>query len=66
MGSTTSAKLEAFATQAIGELTSAYTGVMVSLGSKLGLYKVMAGAGPSSARRSHSVRVAPNAMCVSG
>lgn len=43
-------KLEAFVTRAIGDLTTGYTGVMVSLGSKLGLYKAMAGAGPLSAR----------------
>ena len=43
------ARLEAFATRAMGDLAAGYTGVMVSLGSKLGLYKVMAGAGPLSA-----------------
>lgn len=43
-------KLEAFAMRAIGDLTTGYTGVMVSLGSKLGLYKAMAGAGPLSAK----------------
>ncbi|MBU0724590.1 MAG: class I SAM-dependent methyltransferase [Alphaproteobacteria bacterium] len=43
------AKLEAFVTRAIGDLTAGYTGVMVSLGSKLGLYRAMAGAGPLSA-----------------
>lgn len=44
------ARLEAFATRAIEDLTAGYTGVMVSLGSKLGLYKAMAGAGPLSAK----------------
>jgi SAM-dependent methyltransferase len=44
------AKLEAFVMRAIGDLTVGYTGVMVSLGTKLGLYKAMAGAGPLSAR----------------
>ncbi len=44
------AKVEAFAMRAIGDLTAGYTGVMVSLGSKLGLYKAMAGAGPLSAK----------------
>jgi SAM-dependent methyltransferase len=44
------AKLEAFAMRAIGDLTAGYTGVMVSLGSKLGLYKAMAYAGPLSAK----------------
>jgi SAM-dependent methyltransferase len=43
-------KLESFVTRAVGDLSSAYGGVMVSLGSKLGLYKAMAGAGPLSAR----------------
>ncbi len=40
------AKAEAFAMRAISDLTAGYTGVMVSLGSKLGLYKTLAGAGP--------------------
>jgi SAM-dependent methyltransferase len=44
------AKLEAFAIRATSDLASAYTGVMVSLGSKLGLYKALAGAGPLSSR----------------
>ncbi|TAK78935.1 MAG: class I SAM-dependent methyltransferase [Aquabacterium sp.] len=44
------ARLEAFAMRSIGDLASAYAGVMVSLGSKLGLYRAMAGAGPLSAR----------------
>ncbi len=43
-------RLEAFASRAIGDIASAYTGVMVSLGSKLGLYKALADAGPLSAR----------------
>jgi len=42
-------KLEAFAMRAIGDIASSYSGVMVSLGAKLGLYKAMAGAGPLSA-----------------
>jgi SAM-dependent methyltransferase len=42
-------KLDAFVGHAVGDLTAAYVGVMVSLGSKLGLYKAMAGAGPLSA-----------------
>lgn len=42
-------KLEAFVAQAVGDLSSAYGGVMVSLGNKLGLYKALAGAGPISA-----------------
>ena len=44
------AKLEAFATRAIADIASSYTGVMVSLGHRLGLYRVMAGAGPVSAK----------------
>jgi SAM-dependent methyltransferase len=44
------AKLEGFAMRAIGDATAGYTGVMVSLGHKLGLYKAMAGAGPLSAK----------------
>lgn len=43
-------KLEAFVSHAVGDVTAAYVGVMVSLGSKLGLYRAMAGAGPLSAR----------------
>lgn len=39
-------KLEAFVARAIGDISAAYGGVMVSLGDKLGLYKAMAGAGP--------------------
>jgi ubiquinone/menaquinone biosynthesis C-methylase UbiE len=44
------ARLEAFAMRAIGDLTTGYTGIMVSLGHKLGLYKAMAGTGPLSAK----------------
>src|SRR3712207_5129626 len=42
------AKLDAFIARAVGDLSAGYGGVMVSLGSKLGLYKAMAGAGPIS------------------
>ncbi|HET7527049.1 MAG TPA: class I SAM-dependent methyltransferase [Burkholderiaceae bacterium] len=52
------AKLEAFANQAIGDFASAYTGLMVNLGAKLGLYKAMAYAGPLSAKE-----VAQRAHC---
>ena len=45
-----SAKLEAFAMRTIADVTAGYTGVMVSLGAKLGLYKALAGAGPLSAK----------------
>jgi SAM-dependent methyltransferase len=44
------AKVEAFAMRAIADIASSYTGVMVGLGSKLGLYKAMEGAGPLSAK----------------
>lgn len=44
------AKLESFVMRAVGDLASAYGGVMVGLGDKLGLYKAMAGAGPISSR----------------
>lgn len=42
-------KLETFVMQAVGDLSSAYGGVMVSLGNKLGLYKAMENAGAISA-----------------
>jgi len=51
-------KLDAFATRALGDLAAGYGGVMVSLGSKLGLYKGMAGAGPIS-----SAELAARAGC---
>lgn len=44
------AKLDAFVTRALGDLASAYGGVLVSIGHKLGLFKAMASAGPLSAR----------------
>ena len=40
------ARLESFLARCVGDLSAGYGGVMVSLGSKLGLYKAMAGAGP--------------------
>jgi SAM-dependent methyltransferase len=43
-------KLESFFLHALGELSAGYGGVMVSLGSKLGLYKAMAGAGPVTSK----------------
>lgn len=43
------ARLDAFLTRALGDLSAGYGGVMVSLGHALGLYKAMAGAGPISA-----------------
>ena len=43
-------KLESFLTRAVADLSAGYGGVMVSLGSKLGLYKAMAGAGPISSK----------------
>ncbi len=44
------AKLDAFLARAVGDLSAGYGGVMVSLGTRLGLYKAMAGAGPLSSR----------------
>jgi SAM-dependent methyltransferase len=43
-------KLMAFSMRAVTDIAAGYIGVMVSLGSKLGLYKAMAGAGPLSAK----------------
>ncbi|MCL7942363.1 class I SAM-dependent methyltransferase [Marinobacter sp. ATCH36] len=43
-------KLESFVARAVSDLSSAYGGVMVSIGNKLGLYKAMAGAGPITAQ----------------
>jgi SAM-dependent methyltransferase len=43
-------KLESFLVRAVGDLSAGYGGVMVSLGSKLGLYKAMSGAGPISSK----------------
>lgn len=51
-------KLDAFVTRALGDLASAYGGVLVSIGHKLGLFKTMANAGPLSARE-----VASRANC---
>lgn len=44
------AKLEAFAARTVTDIAAGYTGVMVSIGSKLGLYQAMAYAGPVSAK----------------
>jgi len=43
-------KLAHFVNRAVSDLASAYGGVMVSLGHKLGLYKTLCGAGPISAQ----------------
>lgn len=43
-------RLDAFVMRAVTDLAAGYTGIMVSLGSKLGLYRTMAGAGPLSAK----------------
>ena len=51
-------KLNDFVNRAIGDISSAYGGIMVSLGAKLGLYKAMHGAGPLSSRE-----VAARAKC---
>jgi SAM-dependent methyltransferase len=44
------AKLDTFLSRALNDLAASYGGVMVSIGSKLGLYKAMAMAGPISSR----------------
>jgi hypothetical protein len=46
-------KLNAFFARALGDLSAGYGGVMVSLGSKLGLYRGMSGAGPITPGFSH-------------
>lgn len=43
------AKVEAFALRAVGDIAAAYTGILVSVGSKLGLYRALADAGAASA-----------------
>lgn len=43
-------KLDAFVGRLIDEIAAGYTGVMVGIGDKLGLYKSMAGAGPLSSQ----------------
>ncbi|TWO68434.1 methyltransferase domain-containing protein [Caenimonas sedimenti] len=43
-------KLQAFSMRTITDIAAGYVGVMVSLGTKLGLYKALAGAGPLSAK----------------
>jgi SAM-dependent methyltransferase len=43
-------KLDAFAARTLQDLAAGYTGVMITVGNKLGLYRAMAGAGPLSAR----------------
>lgn len=43
-------RLEVFVGKAMSDLTAGYTGVMVSIGAKLGLYRTMAGAGPLSSK----------------
>lgn len=51
-------RLMAFSLRTINDIAAGYTGVMVSLGTKLGLYKALAGAGPLSAKE-----VATRAAC---
>lgn len=43
-------KLNLFLDRVVSDLASSYVGIMVSLGSKLGLYRAMAGAGPLTSR----------------
>ena len=59
-------KLESFVMHAIGDLSAGYAGIMVSIGSKLGLYKNMAGAGPISSKSWRRVPDARSATCASG
>ncbi|HEX2873481.1 MAG TPA: methyltransferase domain-containing protein [Polyangiaceae bacterium] len=40
--------LNALVARAVGDISAAYGGVLISIGDKLGLYKAMAGAGPLS------------------
>jgi SAM-dependent methyltransferase len=40
------AALDAFVAKAVGDLAAGYSGVMIDIGNRLGLYKAMAGAGP--------------------
>jgi 2-polyprenyl-3-methyl-5-hydroxy-6-metoxy-1,4-benzoquinol methylase len=42
-------KLESFVMRALNDLAGTYGGMMVNVGHKLGLYKALAGAGPTSA-----------------
>lgn len=42
------AKLESFVMRTVNDVAAGHSGVMVSIGAKLGLYKAMAGAGPIS------------------
>jgi len=44
------AKVETFFNRALTDVIAGYSGVLVSIGSKLGLYQAMAGAGPVSSR----------------
>jgi SAM-dependent methyltransferase len=43
-------KLDAFVGRALTDISSAYGGVMITIGHKLGLYKALQGAGPITAR----------------
>lgn len=43
-------RLESLLARAVGDLSAGHGGVMVSIGTKLGLYKALAGAGPLSPR----------------
>ncbi len=43
-------KLDALVERHLGDLAAGYSGVMVSIGNQLGLYRAMAGAGPLSSR----------------
>lgn len=44
-------RIEAFAARVMTDLAAAYSGVLVNIGHKLGLYRAMAGAGPLSSEQ---------------
>lgn len=59
-------KLNAFFARALGDLSAGYGGVMVSLGSKLGLYRECQEQDRSPRANSRPSQVVPSVMCVSG
>ena len=59
-------KLGAFMNQAVGELGATLGAALVVIGDKLGLYKALAGTGPSPPRSSPSAPAPRSATCASG
>ncbi len=59
-------KLEQFFEKAFGDLSAAYAGVMISLGSKLGLYAVMENAGPLTSDEIAQRQGAPSVTFANG